>query len=263
MRTKYVVITLIATLFFACQKNPDGGILSPASCTLEKVVYFDTDGTTPVDTLELVYSGSQVTRADYSTIAITLEYTNGKVSRRNVMAQGTTAIIYYDLFTYNTDGSLSKVESYFNALATPFVYYTYDYTYTGGKVTSILEKQDTSAAGAQPIVPVYSYAFTYTGNNITKVDEQDLINNVPSDSYTYQYDTKPNYFNKIPNSFYYELEFLDYFSPNLPLFLSENNVTGIDVQPDHTILGYTEENGNIKTLLVDGSKVANYMYKCQ
>jgi hypothetical protein len=261
MRTKFVALALIATLFFACQKDPDGSILSPANCTLEKVVYYDTDGT-PEDTAKLTYSGSQITRVDYSDVAITLEYTNGKVSKRNILAQGTTVVAYYDQFTYNTDGTVSKVESFLSALGTPMQYYSYEYTYSSGKIATILEKQDTTSTGGGALVPVYNYIFTYTGNNITKVDEEDLIAHV-SDVYTYQYDTKPNYFNKIPNSYFFEIEFVDLFTPNLPLALSENNVTDYDDSSGQTDLTYTEENGNIKTFMVDGNKVATYMYKCQ
>lgn len=262
MRTKYLLLSALIIGFFACQKDPDDDLLGSSACTLEKIIFYDSSGA-PDDTAILTYNGNDVSQVELGPLTVKLDYTNGKVSKRNILAAGTTTVIYYDQFSYNADGKISKVESYFNGLGTPLMYYSYDYTYNGGKLTTILEKQDTSSTGGMPLVPSYEYTFSYTGNNITQLVEKDLFTNTISDTYTYTYDNKPNYFSKIPNLFYYETIFLDLFTPNLPIGLSENNVLGYTDSFGTTTLSHTEENGNLKTLSVDGMKVEMYQYKCQ
>ena len=261
MKTKILISILLVVGLMACQKEPDESILqNPTNCTLKSIVYHDDLGN-PEDTCEITYSGSDITRADYSTVYITLEYTSGRVSRRNLIIQGTTTPLLYDLFTYNADGTFKHIESYFTGLGAPLLFYTYDFTYSNGKIAEILEMQDTTVTGGQ-LFPLYKYTFTYSGDNITHIVEDDLVDLV-TDTYDFQYDNNPNYYNKIPNLFFIESIFIDLDSSTLPLALSGNNVTKIINAFGNTDLSYTEENGNIKELFLDGVKLAKYVYNCQ
>jgi hypothetical protein len=139
--------------------------------------------------------------------------------------------------------------------------YTYDFTYTAGKLTRMVEKADTSFRGA-PMINLYEYNYTYTGNNITTVEQKDVLNNV-TDILSYAYDNKPNYFNKKSGSLFTDLFFNQLDGSSLPLALSVNNVTKVSFAGGDVLVDYTlDSQSNLKELLFDGTVAIRYFYKC-
>lgn len=270
MRTKYLLLAglLFTTLFYSCQKEPDGTILNPpnSTCRLEKAIYYDDTTGAQSDTAGYVYTGDQLTRINHIDFYVTLEYTNNKISKRNLLQTGSTVVLVYDKFTYNGDGTLSKAESYFQAPGIPLppvIYYSYDYTWSSGKLASVVEKADTSSTGGGPLIAIYNETFTYTGNNITRCIVEDLEAQV-KDTLNYQYDNVTNYFGKNPALLFTDNFFLDGNPVSLPVFLSANNAIGVSSSSGGSVLGYTPTDKNqLKEFSLDGQKASSYVYKCQ
>lgn len=268
MRTKYFLLAgTLFTIFFACQKEPDGTILNPpvSTCKLEKAIYYNDTTSAQEDTAGYVYSGDQLTRINHIDYYVTLEYSNNKISKRNFIQTGTTAVVAYDKFTYNGDGTMSKAESYFQVpgLPLPIIYYSYDYSYTSGKLTSVLEKTDTSALGGSPLVPYYNDVFTYTGNNITRCISE-YIDDHSKDTLNYSYDNVANYFAKNPALLFTDNLFLDFDPVSFPLVFSANNVTAVTVGSGGSTISYLPtDKGDLKEFSINGKKQSSYVYKCQ
>lgn len=263
MRTRYLLAIAGIISVAGCQKEPDDSLTNnPSNCTLSKAVYYDPSSGTQADTAGFVYSGNDVNRVNYTDYYTTLEYSNGKVTKRNFLGHGTTTVSLYDQFSYNPDNTISKVQSYYMNNGTGIPYYSYDYTYSGGKLQSILEKEDTSTAGTGTLVNSYNYSYTYTGNNITRVIEEDLI--IPGkDTIDFEFDTQANYFAKQPSLFFTDNLFLDLYSAYMPFVLSANNVTKVIIGAGSSTVTYTEENQNLKEFRINSAVVSRYTYKCQ
>jgi hypothetical protein len=269
MRTKHLLLagTLISTLFFACQKEPDGTILNPpnANCKLEKAIYYDDTSGAVVDTAGYVYTGDQVTRINHMDgIYVTLEYSNNKISKRNSVDPSLPFTVQ-DKFTYNGDGTISKAETFLQipGFPTQLLFYSYEYTWSSGKLASVIERMDTSSTGGGPLIAIYSETFTYTGNNITRCIVEDLEDHT-KDTVNYQYDNVANYFGKNPALLYTDNFFLNGDPVSLPVFLSANNAIGVSTSGGGSTLAYTPTDKNmLKEFALDGQKVSSYTYKCQ
>jgi hypothetical protein len=268
MKMKYVLLAaVVVTIFFACQKEPDPNLLgggSSNSCQLIKAVFYDSVGAVD-DTLGFVYTGTQVTRVNYVSYFVKLDYTNGKISKRSFYDYAKPDSAYYfDQFSYNSDGTLSVEQDYafIAGIPTPFLYGSYTYTYSGGKLSQMVTKYDTSGTGV--LAAVYQSNYAYIGNNISKSINKELVGN-SADTLTYSFDSKPNYYLKNPFLFYTD----DLFAGGvpgelLPLALSANNATGVLYGGFNTNITYiTDSKQNFTELDINGNKSATYSYKCQ
>ena len=266
MKLKYVLLTAVVASFMACQKEPDSSILTQpnSACKLDKAVFFDTGGAL-TDTAAYVYTGTQVTRVNYIGYFITLDYTNSKVSKRSFRDYSSPdSAFLFDQFIYNSDGTLSIEQDYANGvpgISGPFLYKTFNYTYSGGKLVQFITKEDTTGSGV--MVATLQSDYTYTGNNISKSITKDLTSG-QADTLTYSYDSKQNYYIKNAALFYTDDLFLDAPGEILPLAVSGNNVTGVGQGGTSSIITYsTDSKQNFIELDINGQKAVVYSYKCQ
>jgi len=255
----YLSLLLSSAIMISCQKEPDESILEeppPPECTLTKVESLD--GGTVVDTAGYVYTSEKITRINYSDFYHTLQYAGDKVTKRGYFEHGSALMAAYDTIYYNGDGTIAKVETYVVGSVIPVLFLQYDFSYSGGKLTKLVEKADTALSGMGP-VPLYEYDYTYTGNNITRAIERDLVDNVV-DTLTYQYNSTANYFT---NRFFTELFFSEINGQVVPLAFSANNATALTQGSDNYAISYnlTPEN-NLRELLIDNEVVLRYSYKC-
>jgi len=265
MKLQYILLAAVITGFAACQKAPDASILQQpvSSCKLDKAIFFDDQGGVS-DTTAYVYTGDQATRVNYVSYFVTLEYTNNKVSKRSIHDYTKPdSTVLFDQFIYNADGTLSQEKDYANipSFPIPYLYATYNYTYSGGKVQQLLIKSDTSGTGV--LVNVYQTDYTYNGSNISKAILKDLSAGI-ADTLTYSYDSKQNYYTKNPVLFYTDDLFMGSTGESLPFALSSNNVTGVTAAGSLNNIVYTADGKqNFSELDINGKKAVTYSYKCQ
>lgn len=259
----FLLIILASFAVVSCQKEPDEALLgtTPAACQLIRAESIDSGAIQ--DTAGYVYTGDKVSKISFTDYFTTFDYTSGRVSKRSYYDITNNEIAGFDNISYNGDGTVAKIETYLVIPQLPagILVYAYDFTYTAGKLTRMVEKADTSFQGA-PMINVYEYDYTYTGNNITKVEQKDVLNNV-TDIFSYAYDNKANYFNKKAGSLFTDLFFNQLDGTSLPLALSGNNVTKVSFSGSDVLVDYTlDSQSNLKELLFDGSVVIRYYYKC-
>lgn len=258
------LLTILASFFIvSCQKEPDEALLgtTPSSCQLIRAESIDSGAIQ--DTAGYVYAGDKVSKISFTDYFTTFDYTGNRVTKRSYYDITNNDPAGFDNISYNGDGSVAKIETYvvFPQLPAGILVYTYDFTYTAGKLTRMVEKADTSFRGA-PMINLYEYDYTYTGNNITKVEQKDVLNNV-TDILSYAYDNKTNYFNKKSGSLFTDLFFNQLDGSSLPLALSANNVTKVSFGGGDVLVDYTlDSQSNLKELLFDGTVAIRYFYKC-
>lgn len=261
MRSKFLLVAVMVCCFMACQKEPDATLLTPAVCKLDKIVYYDSND--PVDTVGFEYTGDQASRVNYSDYYTELEYAGTHVIKRNYFENGGTDILAFDEFIYNPDSTISRIDFYLvdPSLPQPYLFFQYDFTYNGGKLSRLQTKVDTSGNGPEAISESF---FIYSGNNISQVQQYDLINQA-ADTLNYSFDTKQNYFGKQPNLWLSDNLFADFDGFLIPFALSSNNVISVaDTQNNSTAVTYEEtDKQDIETFSFDGDLWARYSYKCQ
>lgn len=264
MRLSFGLAALMVCVFVACQKEPDDSLVTPPvnNCKLDLIYYYG-DDPVPVDTVNFEYNGNQVSMADYHDYYTELTYTGDRISRRNYYVPGMPDVAAFDEFTYNGDGTLSRVDFYIadQNLPTPVLLFRYTFSYQGGRLTQFTTSIDTSGTGP---VPYLEYYYTYTGQNISEAFEVDLFNST-LDTLYYTYDANANYYQKVPALWLTDNLFTDFDGFLLPMALSANNVISIaDRDGNSSAFTYTTTaNDNIETLRFDGELVARYLYKCQ
>lgn len=257
---------LIPGLFFfvlACQKEPDE-TLTPATCKLEKIFLY-AGNPTPGDTITIEYNGDQVARINYSEYYSVPELmTNGLLARKKYYERGSTELARVDVYTYNPDSTLSKVEVFAAAGGTQATQpaYRYLFEWTARQLIKLDFLADTTGTGVVPITEEY---FTYTGNNISRVIYRELDGSY-SDTTNLSYDANLNYFQKNPVLILADIFFQDFTGIGMALSLSENNVTSFDLNHPATltVLTHSEtDKQQIESLRVDGDPYSRYQYKCQ
>lgn len=267
MKIKYALLAAVVIVgFMACQKDPDPNILNGPtnSCQLIKALYYDSVGAV-FDTAGFIYSGSQVTRVNYTNSFYKLDYTNGKVSKRSAYAwDKPDSSFLFDQFTYNSDGTLALEQDYvlLPPLPAPYLYASYTYTYSGGKLSQWVSRFDTSGTGV--LAAIYQSKYTYTGNNINQSINVELDNGF-ADTLNYTYDSKPNYYKNNPVLFFTDANFAGGIPGEfIPLFMSTNNVIGVGFGGlNNNIVYVTDSKQNFAELDINGTKLSSYFYKCQ
>ncbi len=259
----FLAFTCAALLILSCKKdNNDNGNPS-LTCTLAKAYYFDSAGTIS-DSIVYTYTGAYITKMENAAGYATLEYTTGKVIKRNFFNLGSTTADAYDVIAYNGDGTISSIKSYI-IFGSAIQYAQYDFTYNGGKLSKLDLKEVDFNSGQ--LKPSSSSTFTFSGDNIsqsvtTYYDDTGAVEDVAT--LTYTFDTNENYFRK-NNAIFTDYLFVDALDGTIiPLLLSGNNATKVTEGPDETLLTYTlDSNQNFYEFLFDGAKYARYIYDCR
>jgi hypothetical protein len=257
----YLATALLAISIIACQKEPDESILDepvPAACQLIKAEALD--GGSVDDTAGYTYTNNRISKVSYSDFYHTLQYSGNRVVKRGYFEHGNPFQVAYDTVFYNGDGTIAKIETYVTnpQIPAPVLIFQYDFMYNGGKLAQLIEKADTSFSGAAPVA-LYQYDYTYIGNNITQAIELDVADNL-TDTLAYQYNSSPNYF---ANSLFTDMFFAELNGQVLPLIFSANSVIAISQSGQTHPINYTlDAKNNLKELIVDGSVVERYTWKC-
>lgn len=259
MRSYSVLAIVLICCLNSCQKEPDSSLLTPTSCKLDKIYYYD--GNDPIDTAIYEFTGEQVSKIAYSDYTVELQYTGGRIIKRNYVVPGYGIAAYEDVI-YNGDGKVSRVDLFLlEPGLPPFLLTQYEFAYTAGKLSTMEYRFDTSATGTGPVT-LLRYEYVFTGNNISLVVEDDLVNNT-KDSLHYTYDANANYYNKDPNRWLSDNLFSDFNGLLIPLAVSANNVTTISASGGSSAVTYEEnDKDDITALRIDGELLARYLYKC-
>jgi hypothetical protein len=264
---KYLKFALIlslftSTFFAACKKDDDDdGDDSEDACKVSNVQYFDTNGQVG-ETGTYTYTGNQVTKIQYTDYNSTFEYSGNNISKRNFFFSAGANPGVYDQVSYNSDGTISKIESFGQTQTSYVSFFRVDFVYSGGK----LSKTAYFEVDGGTSTPLFESAFTYTGNNITSVKLEG--DSIQTTTLEYTYDTNPNRLKKqnsqiflVENSF--NLNF--YIFPTqgillLPMAFSENNVTGVS---GSTVSYESDDRQNLKDIKLDNDLFIRYNYLCQ
>jgi hypothetical protein len=254
-----------ALLFTSCKKDDDDASNNTPVCKISNEYFYEGSSTTPSDTTAYTYSGDKLSKMTLygDDLEITIEYTGDNITKRNYIVSGSTTPIGYDQITYNSDGTISKIEIFGLVSGTTFApVWRTEFTYTSGKISKLTEVDITS--GTEEIDSEYTY--TFTGNNITQVVATDPSTSQTA-TYNYTYDSNANYFKKHNAQAYILDSFLGNDGAFLPVFFSANNVTGLSVGSATAPISYTtDDNQNVKDVVIvtpQGQFKINYNYLCQ
>lgn len=278
MKKKHFLLWVCsATILVACQKEPDltdpdtpttANPASPASCKPVKAyLYDDANPNLITDSVRYEYANDQLTKIYANTDAyITFEYAAGKVSKRSFYTVGLPQPDDYDLFSYNNDGTLARIERFDSSFTGFAKYDSLAFAYTGGKLGSVREYwYNGTTAGLHG-----EYLYTWSGNNISTQVYNDYGSGPLTSTTTTQftYDTQPNYFRKQSTQFLQTDPFflesdVDYYT----LFLSENNVLKSEepsVPGSASNWTYAADaNGNLNDLKRQGNRLLRYEHQCR
>lgn len=255
------------TLFAACNKEPneDNDQNNPATnCKVSKAYLYGESSNTPViDTVVYTYTGDNIIKLTVPDGYATFDYNNGRIIQRNYFdSLDATKSTDYETVTYNSDGTVAKVEWYSEDGAE--LEDRYEFTYSAGKLVKFT---DTWYWNGVPDDYVETHFYTYTGNNITR---DSVIKDDASESrislYNFTYDAQPNHLQKGgTNNLFHSALFFDFDGGMLPFFFSANNVTGFREADDdeETKFSYTTDaNGNLSIIKVDGVPGIMWQYQC-
>jgi hypothetical protein len=263
MKTLKISLLFLFTasvFFYGCKKDKDD---DPAqqTCRVAKVNYFETNGA-PSDSAIYTYTADKVTKVQLSEANFTLEYNGNNVVRRNYFLSAASMPNAYDQVTYNTDGTISRIENFERVSSNYSSVYRLDFTYTAGKLVKATYNDITNNVATKE----EEYVYTYTGNNITSAVYTDFTGSTPSpQTFTYTYDTNINYFKKLNSQvFLIDLLFLDLDGSSLPLIFSGNNVLSLSGNGQSIPLSYTlDTRQNLGEIRLVNQLFARYTYQCQ
>lgn len=259
-----------ALLFTSCKKDDDDAPDNTQTCKVDKQYYFDDGGTTASDTASYTYNGDKISSVNVSGITMNYEYSGNNVTKRNWMVPGVTTPAAYDQITYNTDGTINKVETFFleQGSTNYLPVWRTDFTYTSGKIAGISQWDQSSGTE----VKLAEYTYTFTGNNITQLTLTDFEDPSAPETFTINvaYDGNNNYTKKqnaqafLIDPFIGNLNFIDQ-GLFLPLFFSANNVTAFSAGTSSYPVTYKlDDKQNLTEINVpDLDTRTTFTYLCQ
>lgn len=265
------VLLITATLFTACNKEPENDVDNQsgtgADCRPFKVYLYGFTGSVPfIDTLVYTYSDANVTNITGPKYYFTYEYAGGHIIKRNYFdSLSATTSTDYDTVSYNSDGTVSKIQSYSYDDVNDWKYEDrYEFTYNADKLVKLTY---TDYWNDEPSGDKDTHFYTYTGNNITRdsvVEDRSTWSDVSV--YHYTYDDQKNHFNKSgANALFHSAIAMDLDGVMLPFFFSSNNVTGAREGDDVEEMKFsytTDTKGNVQQMKVDGITGAVWEYQC-
>ena len=254
-------LTLFTSTFFAaCKKDDDdddgGG--NQNACKVSQVQYFDSGQV--YETGRYTYTENQLTKVQFDDYYYTFERTNNNISKRNYFFSASSSPEYYDQITYNSDGTISRIEvSEKTQTSTYTPVLRIENTYSGGKIN----KTNYLLIDGGMTEPFLESTYTYTGNNITSMSYVDY-SDTSQGTVNYTYDSNPNLFKKQNNQIFLVDQLFNFlFSFEsfilLPMGFSENNVTNIS----NTTISYeSDDRQNLKDVKIGGILFARYTSQC-
>jgi hypothetical protein len=227
---------------------------------LVKTHYFNYGGSL-ADSLEYTYTNNKLTKASNADGYVTFEYTNDKITRRNSYATGSVDLDGYDIATYNTDGTLATIKSYFDFNGQIILACQYEFNYANSKPVKFDVKNYNHITSQFELYE--STTYTYTGNNITQ-SICTTTGTTEIDTFNYSHDNNENYLAKT-NALFTDLAFIDGLNGEIiPLLLSTNNVTKIFEGNDEYLLTYKlDSKSNFFEWHLDGDLASRYFYDCK
>lgn len=259
-----VLCTLTTFLFSGCKKDKDD-VAKKENCRITKSYLYD--GGVIEDSAVYFYSGNSITKIESSEFFYTLDYDgNNNITKRSYYNPGTTTAALYDQISYNSNNTISKIETFEKTVGTTFQsILRYDFAYINGKFNKIT----VNVLSNNITTKVAEYMYTYTGDNITGVLIKNFTGSGPAqETLNFTFDTNPNYFKKQGRQvFLTDLLFAyDLFEPSaLPLTESANNVATLpaDAGSTEAVSYVPNEKQNLKELKVNNKLITSYAYQCQ
>jgi hypothetical protein len=194
---------------------------------------------------------------------IELKYSNSKVSKRTYFESGISSAYAYDIFSYNTDGNVEIIKSYYEENGQFILYYEYGFSYSNGKLTKFDVREYDLNTGN--IVLSANSDYVYTGNNISKSVNTDFtIAGSDTVTYVYLYDNNDNYLAK-NNALLTDYLFMEEIDGStLPLIFSKNNVIRVLDDPDEIPITYNlDSKNNFYEFYIDGELASRFLYDCK
>jgi hypothetical protein len=266
---RHLAALLFATsLFAACTKEPNedpvDGNEPAANCKVSKALLYGENGNTPyTDTVEYTYADDKVIKLTALDGYVTFDYNNGRIVRRNYFeGSNATESTDYETVTYNSDGTVAKIEWYSEGGAE--LEDRFEFTYSAGKLVKFT---NTWYSWNGTSNDVETHFYTYTDGNITRdsVVESSLYE-TESSVYYYTYDTQQNFLQKGgTNTLMQSPLFFDFDGGMLPFLFSANNVTGAREGSDQEEMKFsytTDANGNLSLMKVEGMPAILWQYQC-
>jgi hypothetical protein len=265
--TKTFGLAFMATalLFSSCKKDDDDDKTPPVvTCKLAKSVYFD-QNSARIDSALYTYTGDKITKATAPEYNFTYEYSGDRVSKRSFFETGETTPGFYQQYTYNTDGTLSKIETYAPFSGTNLqLYDRMDFIYNAGKI----QKIEIINVSTGTSIKTADFVYTYTGNNVTTVVSTTYNATPVTTTFTFSYDSNNNYIKK-QNAQIYLLD--PFFTPNyhidptfLPFALSANNVVSFSSGGTPIPFAYSlNDKQDLKDIKLASKSFIEYAYQCQ
>jgi hypothetical protein len=259
----FLLFFLFTITFISCKKDKDDEP-APQICRVTKVNYTESGGA-PIDSAFYTYTGDNVSKVQIDVDNYTIEYTGDKISKRNYFSSGSTTSDGYDQTTYNSDGTISKIEFFTRISNANVLDYRLDFTYTAGKLTKVTYSSILTNVATKE----EEYNYTYTGNNITSAAYTDFTSTpAQSGSITYTYDANTNYLKKQNSQSLLVDPFFTYFTgfsgAFLPMVFSNNNmITAVEDNQSYPISYTLDSKQNLGELNLFNQLKARYSYLCQ
>jgi hypothetical protein len=244
----------------SCQKEPSVELPGKTNCQLVKTVYYDDNGLA-ADSIAYTYTNDLLTKGTHPDGYFTLEYANGKVSKRTFYETAFPGLSGYDVASYNAEGKLTAIKTYFDNNGVSFQYSQYDFVYTNGKLTGFDVKLHDF--GTNQLETSSTSAFTYTGENISQCVTTDRFSS-GVETYHYTYDNNASYLAK-NNAVFTDYVFAgELEGVIIPLLLGVNNAITVTINSDETQVGYElDDKKNFHGLYFDGRLASRYHYHCK
>lgn len=257
----FLLFTSLLLILSSCQKDPSADIQDKATCKLTKAYYFDESGTV-ADSLVYSYTNNKITKAANADSYITLEYKNDRIAKRNFYAPGSQQPSAYDVITYNNDGTIKSIKTYFQFDNQTIPTELYDFIYSGNKLLKLDLKYYNTTTSQYELYE--STTYVYTGDNITQSVTTDPSGNSFDETFNYTYDTNKNYLTRT-NALFIDFVFIDGITgQTIPLIMSSNNVINILEDGDEFPLSYkVDDKDNFSEWHLDGKLASRYLYDCK
>ena len=195
----------------------------------------------------------------------TATYSDRKLLTIELRIQGNPAGLVGISFFYNTDETIQKIirSSIFGA-DTSYVI-TSQFYYSNNQIEKVYYTEYDKPSNS--LVNSEDYYFTWENGNIIKLKSVNTFHTPDSSVWRYNYDNKPNYFQKIHGNVKYPFvnpHFGSGISPNsFPNLLSKNNYIGSPDNPLYIISYIENNNGLLEAMYWDGDLNERYFYSCQ
>ena len=259
------MIPFLVVVFTSCRKNP-GAVVDPALpfYRITKESEFDDNGNV-VNAATFTYSNNQLKRSDIvanmlgSTLLFnyTYEYQGDRILKQNLFINSANSDDY-DTILYNGDGTYQKIERYTRTNNGFVLYARFTFTCMDSKLSQFTRTSIQN--GTANILEEYDFA--YTGENITTLVTKEFSpNGNAMKTYTLEYDSNPNYYNRISRQpLLQDIAFEDWDEFSIAAATSANNITSI-TQGGSPISSFTyilDGNKNVTEVMINGKEKLKY-----